>query len=105
MHGGHGRLLKLPEMEHRPHEQGGWSSPGMACLHRLDKLGEARTRATAYVVTGAESPTVGLQDDHLDRIVGLGVLQAVFYVPDHLGALGVGLLRPVEDDPGYRAVL
>src|SRR5262249_20369381 len=68
------------------------------------ELGERRA-GTADVMAGAETPTVGLHDHDLDRVVGLGVVQAVLDVPHHRRVLGVGPLRPVEDEPGDRPVL
>src|SRR5258708_5488978 len=79
----------------------------MASLGRGGELRKALAdvRAAGGFMARAESPAVGLEDEHLHAVVTLGVRQAPIHVPDHCGVLRVRLLRPVQDNACDGAVL
>ena len=70
----------------------------------LGALDERRIvdRVVADGVPGAEALAVGLQDQHLDVVVAVGVQQRGVDFLGQLLVLGVGLLGPVERDPRDR---
>ena len=95
---GDGRLGELPQVQDRLDEQVGLRLPRRA--RRLEALNEFRIvdGVVADGVSRAEALAVGLQDQHLDVVVAVGIAKCVVDLLDVLLVLGVRLLGPVQRD-------
>ena len=95
------RLGELPQVQRRPQKE-----VGGALIQILEAVAEVwvrvLVRTPARYVAAAETFSVGLEDDHLDVLVTVGLVQTGVDLLDQLGVLGVGLVGPVEDDPRDR---
>jgi hypothetical protein len=96
-----GRLGEFPQIQRRPQEQ-----VGRALVEVLEGVAEVRigvfVGAPTRNVPAAEALAVRLEDDDLDLLVAVGLVQAVVDFGDQDHVLGVGLVDPVQDDPGDR---
>jgi len=49
-------------------------------------------------MSSTKAPAFSFHNDYLDVVILLSIVQTVFNIPDHLGTLGIGFFRPVEND-------